>query len=39
VAAIGFPIPEDITRIVAVLERFVQAEVVTRHENHGALLG
>ena len=36
--AIGFPIPEDITRIVAGLTRFVRSEVVTRHEKHAALL-
>jgi alkylation response protein AidB-like acyl-CoA dehydrogenase len=38
VTAIGFPIPEDITRIVAGLTRFVRSEVVTRHEKHAALL-
>jgi acyl-CoA dehydrogenase len=38
VTAIGFPIPEDITRIVAGLTRFVRSEVVTRHEKHVALL-
>lgn len=36
--AIGFEIPAEITRIVAGLERFVQAEVVTRHEKHAGLL-
>ena len=36
--AIGFPIPEDITRIVAGLTRFVRSEVVTRHEKYAALL-
>ena len=36
--AIGFPIPEDITRIVAGLTRFLRSEVVTRHEKHAALL-
>jgi len=38
VSAIGFDIPEDITRIVAGLERFVRAEVLTRHEKHVGLL-
>jgi alkylation response protein AidB-like acyl-CoA dehydrogenase len=38
VTAIGFPIPEDITRIVAGLTRFLRSEVVTRHEKHAALL-
>jgi len=38
VTAIGFDIPDDVRRIVAGLERFVRAEVITRHEKHAALL-
>lgn len=36
--AIAFDIPADLRRIVAGLERFLRAEVVTRHEKHAALL-
>ena len=36
--AIAFDIPADIERIVAGLARFIKAEVVGRHEKHGALL-
>lgn len=38
VSAIGFDIPEELGRIVAGLERFVRAEVLARHEKHGAIL-
>ena len=36
--AIAFDIPADLRRIVAGLERFLQAEVLTRHEKHADLL-
>ena len=36
--AIAFEIPADIARIVAGLEKFVRAEVLTRHEKHAELL-
>jgi acyl-CoA dehydrogenase len=38
VTAIAFDIAADITRIVAGLERFLRAEVITRHEKHADLL-
>ena len=38
VTAIGFDIPEDLTQIVAGLERFIRAEVIARHEKHVHLL-
>ena len=38
VTAIGFDIPEDLTQIVAGLERFIRAEVIARHEKHAHLL-
>jgi acyl-CoA dehydrogenase len=36
--AIGFDIPADIQRIVSGLEKFVRAEVLTRHDKHADLL-
>jgi acyl-CoA dehydrogenase len=36
--AIAFDIPAELARIVTGLERFLQAEVVTRHDKHADLL-
>ncbi len=37
--AIAFQIPPEITAIVAGLDKFVRAEVISRHEKHADLLG
>jgi acyl-CoA dehydrogenase len=37
-SAIAFDIPSELREIVAGLERFIQAEVIARHEKHAELL-
>ena len=37
-ASIGFDIPEDIRAVRDGIEKFVRAEVISRHERHGNLL-